>query len=199
MSTITNPINSINDVNKYGISDELKSLCVTKPVDSVDHWFKTATDNPSAAKFISQLKVHYEEVNEGTTALKNLMELAGVETINELFTEEHINDERLETQWIELIDAFGDQMVTAIGSMRYLGVDPARVLSSIAASNLSKFEDDKPVRLEEHGKILKGKFYTKVDLVWVLTEMREHFKGWVYNETDKPLTLDNLLIETGSN
>lgn len=186
----------LEDVKLYDIPQPLKTLCVHKPLEAIDYWFKEAAHNSTCKNLVSQLKVHYEEVNEGTTALKMLLELSGCETIDELFTEEHINNPALKKWWIELVDAMGDQIVTASGMLRYLGVHVTRVMTSIAASNLSKFEDGQAVRKEVGGKILKGVHYTKVDLEFSLVDMKKHLKGWKHNpKTSINLTLNELLRE----
>lgn len=184
------------DTKLYNIPQELKTLCVHKPLEAIDYWFKEAAHNSTCKNLVSQLKVHYEEINEGTTAIRMLLELSGCETIDELFTEEHINNPALKKWWIELVDAMGDQIVTASGMLRYLGVHVTRVMTSISASNLSKFEDGQAVRKEVGGKILKGVNYTKVDLEFSLVDMKKHFKGWEHNpETSINLTLNELLKE----
>lgn len=186
----------MSDVAVYDIPQHERLLSVTAPLESADYWFKTAAPNSNLKNLISQLKVHYEEVNECTVALRKLLDATGEECIDALFTEEHINNGDLQPLWIELVDAFGDQIVTATGALRYLGVPPNRVMSSITASNLSKFENGFPVRKVDGGKIMKGEFYLKVDLDFSVFDMQQHMKGWVYNpDLSSNLQLNELTKE----
>lgn len=188
-----------DDLSSYDIPSALIELALAKPIQSVDYWFYASTPKPTSANLISQLKIHYEEVNECTTALEKLCEKIGTDNLTEVFISQNLQDPNLAKEWDELVDAFGDQIVTSIGMLRFLGCDPSRVISNIAVSNLSKFEDGVPYRKVEGGKILKGKAYKKVDLTFAVEAIAERGKLLpIVHTPDVPvLYIKDLLKETG--
>ena len=63
----------------------------------------------------------------------------------------------------QLLDACGDQIVTAVGLCYMMGWDISGALAEIIRSNNSKFVDGKAIK-NEHGKIIKGGNYTPPNL-----------------------------------
>lgn len=63
-----------------------------------------------------------------------------------------------------LLDAMGDQLVTAVSVSLTHGFDIMGALNEISESNLSKFVDGKPTYDEVTGKLLKGPGYKAPDL-----------------------------------
>lgn len=133
-------------------------------------WFEKARPECSEQDRQSQLGVHFEEVVEmldqitvckaavpalmdARRALNNLAVLvksgqAKVEIINHL----------------EFLDSICDQNVTGVGVAHTQGYDIVGAMTAVNASNFSKFDEQgNPIR-NEHGKIMKGPNYYKVEL-----------------------------------
>lgn len=133
-------------------------------------WFVKARPECTEQDRQSQLGVHFEEVvemmdcitvNKATVpflmearrALNKLAEeikagRAAVEVINEL----------------DFLDSICDQNVTGVGVAHTRGYDIVGAMTAVNASNFSKFDEaGEPIR-NEHGKIMKGPNYFKVEL-----------------------------------
>lgn len=133
-------------------------------------WFEKARPECSEQDRQSQLGVHFEEVTEmldqitgnaaaveaimsARRALKNLAELvkAGKADIR-------ILDHK------EFLDSICDQIVTGTGVAHTQSYDIVGAMTAVNVSNFSKFDDQgNPIR-NEHGKIMKGPNYHKVEL-----------------------------------
>ncbi len=112
-----------------------------------------------------QIGCHFEEVAEMMEALGLN---ANAEKMHELANKfkRKINGAMVQTKKADLVklaDAMGDQIVTATGVMENFNMDSLGIVNNISDSNLSKFEDGKPV-FDSNGKITKGKDYVKPNL-----------------------------------
>ena len=112
-----------------------------------------------------QIGCHFEEVAEMMEALGLH---ANAEKMHELANKfkRKINGAMVQTKKADLVklaDAMGDQIVTATGVMENFNMDSLGIVNNISDSNLSKFEDGKPV-FDSNGKITKGKKYVKPNL-----------------------------------
>ena len=92
----------------------------------------------------------------------------------------------------ELVCAFADndlpQIADALGDIVYLmytlairsGIDLDAVLAEIHRSNMTKFEDGKPVFYPGTNKVGKGKFYEEPDITGVLNLTKDETGEWRY-------------------
>ena len=142
-------------------------------IEQIEQWFKDAIPNPTDKDLCVQLGCHFEEVWEGMEALDcNLTARSAVKNLSENFK----NRNRLclyNSNWwgndinrkIDLVDAMTDQIVTAIGVLYMLGVEPEQVLEEVADSNDSKRNPETgEFDRDENGKIVKGVNYKKPNL-----------------------------------
>lgn len=139
-------------------------------IKSIVKWFETAKPEPTIEDVCVQIGCHYEEVGEMARVLVDYAVFAGTETIGEVYKEKregYIRElERVGSSTydkIELLDSLCDQIVTAIGVAKFLGMDIEGALAEVNASNWSKFVDGKAV-LDENGKIAKPGTYFKPNL-----------------------------------
>lgn len=133
-------------------------------------WFEKARPTCSEQDRQSQLGVHFEEVVEmmdaitvNKASMPFLMEAR--RALHKLAEEikagraavEVINDE-------DFLDAICDQIVTGTGVAHTQGYDIIGAMTAVNVSNFSKFDEaGNPIR-NEHGKIMKGPNYHKVEL-----------------------------------
>lgn len=139
-------------------------------IESTISWFEQAKPKIGNHDIIAQLKCHYEEFEELAEALqadelvksiqkcRDALSNLSDSNLQDIIT--RIQDKEIS---IAILDALCDQIVTAVGLGYMLGFDMNGALSEVNRSNFSKFEDGKPL-LDEHGKIMKGKNYTKPEL-----------------------------------
>lgn len=112
-----------------------------------------------------QIGCHFEEVAEMMEALgldseaKDMHRLANFFKVKSVGALAHTARASI----VELADSMGDQIVTATGVMENFNMDSLGIVNNISDSNLSKFEDGKPV-FDDNGKITKGKNYVKPNL-----------------------------------
>lgn len=133
-------------------------------------WFEKARPECSEQDRQSQLGVHLEEVVEmldqltGNKASIPLLMGARRELHN---LAELIKSGKAEIQILdhkEYLDAICDQIVTGTGIAHTQGYDIVGAMTAVNASNFSKFDEaGNPIR-NEHGKIMKGPNYYKVEL-----------------------------------
>lgn len=143
-------------------------------VDSITEWFRVAKPEPKEKDKSTQLGVVFEEVaellevfmskdentdlqNEFTEAYTAISRLS-----NRLYKVDKLPDLNHEER-VQVLDALADITVTTTGSAYMLGMQMDKALSEVNRSNFSKYENGKPV-FNEHGKMIKGKGYTKPNL-----------------------------------
>lgn len=141
-------------------------------VKEIKQWFDAAVPNPTKASQRVQVGCHSEEFCE---MLDEMSEASNTDKRIMIFDSNSktvlLSNELKKNPEFELIikdrmgflDALCDQIVTAVGVAHMYGFDIEGALAEVSRSNTSKFEDNKPV-FNEHGKIAKGKFYSKPDL-----------------------------------
>ena len=147
-------------------------VLVAEPVDPIQQildWFKTAKPNPTEKDKATQLGAHFEEVAEMMMALDANYE--AVQRVSQdcyksedVFHNSYGDELTFPVDWVEqLLDACGDQIVTAVGFCYMMGWDIRGALAEIIRSNNSKFVDGKAIK-NENGKIMKGENYTPPNL-----------------------------------
>lgn len=72
-----------------------------------------------------------------------------------------------ERHMTEIADALTDILYVVYGTGHALGIDLDACFNEVHRSNMSKFENGKPVK-NEYGKVMKGKNYSPPDLASVL-------------------------------
>lgn len=133
-------------------------------------WFEKARPECSEQDRQSQLGVHLEEVTEmldqmtgNAAAVEAIM--SARRTMNNLAVlvkEGKANIRILDQK--EFLDSICDQIVTGVGVAHTRGYDIVGAMTAVNVSNFSKFDEaGNPIR-NEHGKIMKGPNYHKVEL-----------------------------------
>ena len=139
------------------------------PIEQILDWFKTAKPNPTEKDKATQLGAHFEEVAEMMMALDANYEAVQLVSqdcykSDDLFHNSYGDELAFPVDWKEqLLDACGDQIVTAVGFCYMMGWDIRGALAEIIRSNNSKFVDGKAIK-NENGKIMKGENYTPPNL-----------------------------------
>lgn len=134
-------------------------------LENTKKWFECAVPEPTKEQQCIQIGCHIEEFAEMLNRLgwKNHAErmhnLADGYKQCALGYYESLNKVDL----VGLLDDLTDQTVTATGVCHMFGMDSTGALEEVNRSNLSKFENGKPV-FNEYGKITKGKDYTPPNL-----------------------------------
>ena len=139
------------------------------PIQQIIDWFKAAKPEPTEKDKATQLGAHFEEVAEMMMALDANYE--AVQRVSQdcyksedVFHNSYGGELTFPADWKEqLLDACGDQIVTAVGFCYMMGWDIRGALAEIIRSNNSKFVDGKPIK-NKHGKIMKGENYTTPNL-----------------------------------
>ena len=143
-------------------------------IEQIEQWFKDAIPNPTNEDLCVQLGCHFEEVWEGMDALDCDVETrVKVKLLSENFKKKDTfclyDCYRCNIQIydkITLVDAMADQIVTAIGVLYMLGVDPKKALKEVVRSNDSKRNPETgELDRDENGKIKKGVNYEEPDLL----------------------------------
>ena len=136
-------------------------------VESILDWFRAAKPNPTPKDVMVQIGCHFEEVSEMADAI-NDAELSSEANSCAIFfknsSAQYAKKAVADFQQLELLDALCDQIVTALGVGYMMGFDMVHALKEVNASNHSKFENGKPI-FNEQGKIMKGEYYFKPNLV----------------------------------
>lgn len=139
-------------------------------IKSIVKWLETAKPEPTIEDVCVQIGCHYEEVGEMAECLCDEHVQDTLEDIGTCYKDKQasflgfmldtIDSEALR---VLLLDSLCDQIVTAIGVAKFLGMDIEGALAEVNASNWSKFVDGKAV-LDENGKIAKPGTYFKPNL-----------------------------------
>lgn len=133
-------------------------------------WFDKARPECSEQDRQSQLGVHLEEVVEmldAITVCKAAVPLLfgarrALHQLAELIKTGHAKVEVINHE--DFLDSICDQNVTGVGVAHTQGYDIVGAMTAVNASNFSKFDEaGNPIR-NEHGKIMKGPNYHKVEL-----------------------------------
>lgn len=78
-----------------------------------------------------------------------------------------------EADIVEVADALGDLLYVIYGTAISYGLDMEPITDEIHASNMTKFEDGRPVK-DAGGKVLKGKFYKRPNLRPIIEAQLRH-------------------------
>lgn len=139
-------------------------------IKSINNWFTSAKPTPTNQALVQQLSYHLEELSELFEAInynvaKEFM-LALKEDTLEVARMGEEACTRMVNTWdrVKVLDALGDQVVTAIGIANYAKMDMVGALENISQSNWSKFDENGKPILDEDGKITKGPNYFKPNL-----------------------------------
>ena len=142
-------------------------------IEQIEQWFKDAIPNPTDKDLCVQLGCHFEEVLESMEALNcDIKARTEVKILSDDFKNKYLpclkGSKRCNAdidEKIELVDAMADQIVTAIGVLYMLGVDPEKALKEVVRSNDSKRNPETgELDRDENGKIKKGENYEQPDL-----------------------------------
>lgn len=143
---------------------------VKEGVAGTKDWFEKAVPEPKSKNVHTQMGVHFEEVGEfvdslsGLTAATESLLLKASDAVHELAQHLKAHDGVIATpDRIEVLDALGDQIVTATGVAHMMKLDIVGALNEVNASNFSKFVNGEP-QFDENRKIKKGPFFFKPDL-----------------------------------
>lgn len=134
-------------------------------IKSIVRWFETAKPEPTRKDAYVQIGCHYEEFSEMAAALLDYEESEIVHDASEEYksSDGGLIDQFDKKRAVMILDSLCDQIVTAIGVAKFLGMDIEGALAEVNASNWSKFVDGKAV-LDENGKIAKPDTYFKPNL-----------------------------------
>ncbi len=133
---------------------------MSNEIKTIVKWFEDAKPNPTIEDIATQYGCHLEEFAEGlqvTEDFRGDVVTASCAYKNhnrpylQALTEIALSNERK----VELLDAFCDQIVTAVGTAQYMGFDIIGALNEVIASNDSKRMPDGSFPLDENGKITK--------------------------------------------
>ena len=133
---------------------------MSNEIQTIVKWFSDAKPNPTIEDISTQYGCHLEEFAEGlkvTDDFSSDVTLAADQYKNHhkqyiiSLIEVSLNKEMK----IELLDAFCDQIVTAVGTSQYMGLDIIGALNEVISSNDSKRMPDGSFPLDENGKITK--------------------------------------------
>lgn len=135
---------------------------MSNEIQTIVKWFKDAKPNPTIEDVATQYGCHLEEFAEGLQATGDYDEQSVVSKCASNYKEReeyYISDLHStlnrENCKVELLDAFCDQIVTAVGVAQYMGFDIVGALNEVIASNDSKRMPDGSFPLDENGKITK--------------------------------------------
>ncbi len=131
---------------------------MSNEIQTIVKWFSDAKPNPTIEDACVQIGCHYEEVAE----MLEVLDDDSVSDVNYLASCYKTKDEfylkcipTAKDAKVDLLDAFCDQIVTAVGTAQYMGFDIIGALNEVIASNDSKRMPDGSFPLDENGKITK--------------------------------------------
>jgi len=134
-------------------------------------WFEKARPYKTIPNFTVQLGVHYEEVQEMTSALQGndpttQAALNATVAVLKAFSEHLKANPGCVRVYdpLEMLDGLCDQIVTAVGVAHTLDYDIVGAMTEVNRSNFSKFGRDGYPIYNEQGKVLKGPDYSEPDL-----------------------------------
>lgn len=134
-------------------------------------WFTEAKPSVTNKDVNTQIGCHFEEVAEMLDAMEAPDDLDIEVLIKEasmaletLGTALKQSNTVLKIDRVNFVDALADQVVTAIGSGTYLGMNVPGAIEEVNLSNWSKFDDNNKAILDANGKIMKSQNYFKAKL-----------------------------------
>lgn len=146
----------------------------------IEQWFEAAKPEPKINDVSVQLGCHFEEVAEMMEVLTSDVSTPTVvlEAMASKFKSKkedciQVIEQLSDEQKGELLDALCDQIVTAIGVAKFMGMDILGHLQNVADSNNSKFADGKYPIFDNDGKIMKGPDYFVANPMPYIVEKRK--------------------------
>tara|TARA_R110002124_G_C8974544_1_gene515756 strand:- start:16338 stop:16802 length:465 start_codon:yes stop_codon:yes gene_type:complete len=135
---------------------------MSNEIQTIVKWFSDAKPNPTIEDVATQYGCHLEEFAEGLDVTGD--DVAHDEVVTsgesykrrEKYTVKYLDNALLNSNLrVDLLDAFCDQIVTAVGTAQYMGFDIIGALNEVIASNDSKRMPDGSFPLDKNGKITK--------------------------------------------
>ncbi len=133
---------------------------VMSEIKTIVKWFEDAKPNPTIEDIATQYGCHLEEFAEGLQVTEDFRDEVitishGYKSHSRPYMHELNDVISSDKRKIELLDAFCDQIVTAVGTAQYMGFDIIGALNEVIASNDSKRMPDGSFPLDKNGKITK--------------------------------------------
>ena len=135
---------------------------MSNEIRTIAKWFSDAKPNPTIKDAATQYGCHLEEFAEGLQVTGDDSVCYEVSCVGDSYKKHigsYMQDLELmlhcEESKIELLDAFCDQIVTSVGTAKYMGFDIVGALNEVIASNDSKRMPDGSFPLDKNGKITK--------------------------------------------
>lgn len=135
---------------------------MSNEIQAIVKWFEDAKPNPTIEDVATQYGCHLEEFAEGLQVSGDDSACDEVSCVGSNYKSHlgsYMDDLLLLTNCdeskVDLLDAFCDQIVTAVGTAKYMGFDIIGALNEVIASNDSKRMPDGTFPLDENGKITK--------------------------------------------
>lgn len=135
---------------------------MSNEIQTIVKWFSDAKPNPTIEDIATQYGCHLEEFAEGLLVTEDFSDSLEINSSAAMYKK---NDHRYvsslsavkssDLERADLLDAFCDQIVTAVGTAQYMGFDIIGALNEVIASNDSKRMPDGSFPLDENGKITK--------------------------------------------
>lgn len=137
----------------------------------IANWFTEAKPTVTNKAVNTQIGVHFEEVAEMLDSMEApddldieiLIKEAAI-ALETLGTALKQSDTVLKIDRVNFVDALADQVVTAIGSGTFLGMNMPGAIEEVDLSNWSKFDSNGKAILDANGKIMKSQNYFKAKL-----------------------------------
>ena len=135
---------------------------MSNEIQTIVKWFSDAKPNPTIEDVATQYGCHLEEFAEGLDVTGD--DVAHDEVVTsgesykrrEKYTVKYLDNALLNSNLrVDLLDAFCDQIVTAVGTAQYMGFDIIGALNEVIASNDSKRMPNGSFPLDKNGKITK--------------------------------------------
>ena len=135
---------------------------MSNEIQTIVKWFSDAKPNPTIEDVATQYGCHLEEFAEGLQVTGDDSAYDEVSCVSDNYkrnTGSYMEDLELmsycDESRVDLLDAFCDQIVTAVGTAQYMGFDIIGALNEVIASNDSKRMPDGSFPLDANGKITK--------------------------------------------
>lgn len=142
-------------------------------ITDIKNWFKAAKPEPTDKDRLTQIGVHFEEVNEMIDSIlppSSAKEYRSAHDLSLAYKKNRESPEIAATYFrecihpLDLLDSLCDQIVTATGVAYMMGFDIEGALQEVIRSNNSKMVDGEFI-FDENGKIDKPESYSKPNLI----------------------------------
>lgn len=150
------------------------SLTSNDSIASIARWFTRVKPNPTVSDINTQMGVHFEEVAEMCQVLQGNDQESEQLLRNAQQSLEALGDHLKRSESAvrvpgadraEFLDAICDQIVTAVGSAHFLGMDVTAGVFEVERSNYSKFDPATGApSFDSNGKLMKGESFSPPNL-----------------------------------